>query len=111
MDISIIGGENQPTLQLSGTTYEVALYKNDRSFQDISISDVDARKIAEELNQYIKEKNTYAEYSVHETLGSIMIKIHDVDTNEVIAEYPSEKIQDMIAKMCERAGIFMDKKA
>ena len=40
-----------------------------------------------------------------------MIKIHDRETNEVIAEYPSEKILDMVANMCERAGIFMYKKA
>ena len=39
-----------------------------------------------------------------------MIKIHDKETDEVIVEYPPEKILDMVAKMCERAGIFMDKK-
>ena len=111
MDISIISGESQPILQLSGDTYEVSLYKDNGSFKESNVCDADARKIVEELNEYIKGKNTYAEYSVHEILGSIMIKIHDRDTNEVIAEYPPEKIQDMIAKMCERAGIFMDKKA
>jgi flagellar protein FlaG len=29
----------------------------------------------------------------------------------VIAEYPSRKVQDMIAKMWELAGLFIDQKA
>ena len=40
-----------------------------------------------------------------------MIKIIDENTKEVIVEYPPKKILDLIAKMCELAGIAIDKKA
>ena len=114
MDVNIIHQGEQITLQLSGSTYEVSLYKENKgngSATELNLDQNDAKKVVEELNKYIKEKDTYAEYKVHDELGSIMIKIHDRETNEVIAEYPPEKILDMVANMCERAGIFVDKKA
>lgn len=114
MDVNIIHQGEQATLELFGSTYEVSLYKENKgngSATELNLDQNDAKKVVEELNKYIEEKDTYAEYKVHDELGSIMIKIHDRETNEVIAEYPSEKILDMVANMCERAGIFMDKKA
>ena len=113
MDVNIIHQGEQVTLELSGSTYEVSLYKENRgnnTVTELTLSQNDAKKVVEELNKYIDEKDTYAEYKVHDELGTVMIKIHDKETDEVIVEYPPEKILDMVAKMCERAGIFMDKK-
>ncbi|WP_294345912.1 flagellar protein FlaG [uncultured Clostridium sp.] len=113
MDVNIIHQGEQVTLELSGSTYEVSLYKENRGNNtetELTLSQNDAKKVVEELNKYIDEKDTYAEYKVHDELGTVMIKIHDKETDEVIVEYPPEKILDMVAKMCERAGIFMDKK-
>ena len=70
----------------------------------------DIAKAVDKLNKLLKEENTYAEYSVHEKFGDIMIKIVDENTKEVIMEYPPKKILDLIAKMCELAGIAIDKK-
>jgi len=39
-----------------------------------------------------------------------MIKIVDDDSKKVLLEIPSEKILDMVASMCENAGL-IDKKA
>ncbi|MDV4149722.1 flagellar protein FlaG [Clostridium sp. AL.422] len=71
-------------------------------------------KIAEavdKLNKLLKDENAYAEYSVHEKFGDIMIKIIDSKTKEIIVEYPPKKILDLIARMCELSGIAIDKKA
>ncbi len=40
-----------------------------------------------------------------------MYVMKDTETNEVIREFPPKKIQDMIAKMWEIAGLFVDEKA
>ena len=48
---------------------------------------------------------------VHEVTGSVIYKIVDINTHKVIAEFPPKKIQDMIAKMWELAGLFVDEKA
>lgn len=49
-------------------------------------------------------------FSINEKTNQIIAKIVDVSTDEVIREIPSEKIVEMIADMCEKAGIFIDKK-
>jgi flagellar protein FlaG len=59
----------------------------------------------------INEKaNTEAVFGVHEATNRIMIKIIDKDTKEVIKELPPEETLDMIAKVWELAGIFVDEK-
>lgn len=62
------------------------------------------------INNFMKDEHTHAEYSIHKDFGTIMIKIVDEDTNEVILEVPPKKILDMVASMCKQFGLF-DRKA
>lgn len=50
------------------------------------------------------------EFTVHEKTKQIVVKIIDKQTHEVIREIPQEKILDMIASMCEMAGLMVDEK-
>lgn len=68
-------------------------------------------KSINKLNNFLKDEKTHAEYSVHDKLNAIMIKIVNDETKEVIMELPPQKILDMVAKMCELVGIGIDKKA
>jgi flagellar protein FlaG len=61
------------------------------------------------LNKYLKEDKTHAEYSYYKDFGIITIKIVDDDTKKVIMELPSEKILNVIDSICRQAGLF-DKK-
>lgn len=71
----------------------------------------DLAKAVDKLNKFLKDEHTYAEYSIHEKLGDIMIKIINEDTKEVIMECPPKKILDLVAKMMEMVGVAIDKKA
>jgi flagellar protein FlaG len=71
----------------------------------------ETQKAVEKLNKFLEGENIHAEYAVHEKFGDIMIKIVNTDTKQVILEVPPKKILDMIAKMMETVGIFLDKKA
>lgn len=72
--------------------------------------EADIAKAVDKLNKFLQDDNTTAEYEVHEVFGDIMIKIVDNDTKEVIMEVPPRKILDLVAKMCEMAGVLVDKK-
>lgn len=75
--------------------------------------DVDTKalnKALKKLNKFLEDDNTHAEYSVHEDLNAIMIKIVDDNTKEVIMEIPPEKILDMVASICKQFGL-IDQKA
>jgi len=77
----------------------------------------DDRELADLMEQPVKQANAalkvfnrHIERSVHEVTKTVMYVIRDTTNNEVIAEYPPKKIQDMIAKMWELAGLFVDEK-
>ena len=67
-------------------------------------------KSLNKLNRFLEDDSAHAEYSVHEDFGTIMIKIIDDNTKEVILEVPPKKILDMVASMCKQFGL-IDKKA
>ncbi|GAU75647.1 flagellar protein FlaG [Fusibacter sp. 3D3] len=69
------------------------------------------KKSVEQANQSLKAYNRYIQRAVHEKTHTVMYTVRDSKTNEIIAEFPPKKIQDMIAKMWEMAGLFVDEKA
>jgi uncharacterized FlaG/YvyC family protein len=64
-----------------------------------------------QANKSLAAYDRQIEREIHSVTKVVMYKIRDTKTNEVIAEYPPKKIQDMIAKMWELAGLFIDQKA
>lgn len=67
-------------------------------------------KSIEQANQALSGYDKKIERSVHEVTKAVIYTIRDTKTNEVISEYPTRKIQDMIAKMWELAGLVVDKR-
>lgn len=64
----------------------------------------------EKANESLAMIQTRFEFSIHEKTKEIMIKVYNKETDELIREIPPEKILDMIAKMWELAGLFVDEK-
>lgn len=54
--------------------------------------------------------NTIAQYGFHEDTNRVTIKIVDKNSDKVIREFPAEETLDMIAKVWELAGMFLDEK-
>lgn len=69
------------------------------------------QKVLDAANRVIFGDETRFKFKVHEQTGTIMIKIIDNQTNEVLREIPPEKILNVIAGIRELAGIIVDKKA
>ena len=55
-------------------------------------------------------ENTEAVFGFHDETNRVTIKIVDKKTKEVIKELPPEKTLDMIAKVWEMAGLFVNEK-
>ena len=68
-------------------------------------------KAIAQANKSLESNNRLIERSVHDVTHTVMYTVKDTVTDEVIAEFPPKKIQDMIAKMWELAGLFVDEKA
>jgi len=83
--------------------------------QTADLDDAELEKIMEEpvrqANKTLKPYDRMIEREIHQVTKTLMYTVRDTKTNEVIAEFPPRKIQDMIAKMWELAGLFIDQKA
>ncbi|GIP51605.1 flagellar protein FlaG [Paenibacillus vini] len=51
------------------------------------------------------------EFSVHQETHTIMVKVFNKETGDLIREIPQEKLLDVAANMMELNGLFIDKKA
>ncbi|KIL09018.1 flagellar protein FlaG [Clostridium botulinum] len=118
MNINHLGQVNMINNDIESTTSEFKNLNNNIQIKQVEKSDSldndyskeELDKSLKKLNKFLEDDKAHAEYSVHEDLGSIMIKIVDDKTKEVILEVPPKKILDMVASMCKQFGL-LDKKA
>jgi flagellar protein FlaG len=104
----------QPKVQKSepvnNEVTDVSFQEGVKEHHDI-INDEMLDKAIEVANKTLAKHNNFIERSVHDVTKTVMYVMKDTETNEVIREFPPKKIQDMIAKMWEIAGLFVDEKA
>lgn len=77
--------------------------------------DIDESKVknaVDKINKLLEDKSTHLVYEAHDLFKhDVIIKIVDNKTNEVVREVPPRKLLDMVAKLCEIAGVFINQKA
>ena len=125
MDVSMVNQGGQYNYETSLT--ESANVNNSNASTNISVSndqsnnseesssnnikEKDVKKAVDKLNQFLEDDNTHVEYEMHDKFkNDIIIKIVD-EAGKTIQEIPPKKLLDVIAKMCEMAGVLLDKKA
>lgn len=67
-------------------------------------------KAVETMNKELEPSGKKLAYSIHERTNQVLIKVIDVETDEVIKEIPDEKLMNMMADFCEASGILIDEK-
>jgi len=81
-----------------------------RVYEEKRITEEEAIRLIEKANKDFIVYDRRFEFSIHETTKQIMVKIIDINTEEVIRELPPEKILDIVAAIWEVAGIIVDRK-
>ncbi|EPY6466814.1 flagellar protein FlaG [Clostridium sporogenes] len=64
----------------------------------------------DKLNKLLEGKDIRLEYEIYGKFRDLTIRLIDIKTKEVIKEIPPRKIIDMVAKLCEMAGVLVDEK-
>jgi len=80
------------------------------SKNSMTLSEKSIKEAIENTNKKLTSIDRKFEFSVNEETNDIIVKVINKETDEVIREIPSEKILDMVAKMMELAGLFIDEK-
>ncbi|SFH70873.1 flagellar protein FlaG [Tindallia magadiensis] len=70
----------------------------------------DLQDALDQANKSFEPLNRHFEFSSHDKLNRVMVKVINTKTDEVIREIPPEKLVDMVANMLEVAGILVDER-
>ncbi|MEK5478249.1 flagellar protein FlaG [Paenibacillus sp. FSL R5-0407] len=123
MDSRITGsgpviGINNPSRSKNNTSDpEFTGIVNTVTNQPIAIpktSELDQQEIQRQLEKTIlamQGPEKKLEFSVHQETHTIMVKVFNKETGDLIREIPQEKLLDVAANMMELNGLFIDKKA
>ena len=68
------------------------------------------KRAVDKANNVLFKNNTHLKFQIHDKTRDVMVEIIDDETGEVLKEIPPKKIIDMMAKICEIAGVFVDEK-
>lgn len=113
-----------------GDTAQITTNKTEVDFKFISKTDLSNEKeltkgeesfpgekkfiqMIEKSNKELKNEDISLKFAIHEKTKAITIKVIKTAVDgkkEILKEFPSEKILDMVASMMERAGLFVDKR-
>ncbi len=104
----VISVNNKPDRMM--TTTKSVSQINDYDKDNMPVSERVVIEAIQKANKAISGGNRRFEFSIHDKTNEIVVKVFDTDTNELIREIPNEKVLDMVAKMCEMAGILVDER-
>ena len=92
------------------TLDEQTIDKSKREDNNIQLSEKSIKEAIENTNKKLIATDRKFEFSIHEETNDIIVRVINKETDEIIREIPSEKILDMVAKMMELAGLFINEK-
>lgn len=101
------------TSEAAASTEQSTVNQDDRYSEEKAVGNTPSDKTIKQAISDINKKinpNTIAEYGYHEKTNRVTIIIVDKDSDKVIKEFPAEETLDMIAKVWELAGMFLDER-
>ncbi|AGB42113.1 flagellar protein FlaG [Halobacteroides halobius DSM 5150] len=62
------------------------------------------------LNEAVQAFHEELQFELHKESGRLMTKVVNTESNEVIKEIPPKEVLDMLGKIKEMVGLFLDEK-
>ncbi|WP_063892572.1 flagellar protein FlaG [Paenibacillus sp. Leaf72] len=87
-----------------------ALQQAELQGEKVTIGDMQVVRTIDRVLKAIQGPDTTFDMSVHEQTKTIVIKVLNKETGELIREIPPEKTLDLVAKFMEINGILIDKR-
>lgn len=115
MDLNTINNQANTKLDVASPDYSKNEPKDTKSLQNLSsekdqINTTQIDKSVKELNKKLSDSGKQLSYSFHKETNTIVVKIKDNVTGEVLKEYPNEKNLDFISRLMEKTGLVFDQK-
>lgn len=117
MEINRIG--INPNINMNNTG-AIQVEKSSRENKEIKNEIVEKKEIkvdrkeldsaVDKANRVLFKNNSHLKFEIHDKTNQVMVSIIDDESGEVLKEIPPKKMLDMVAKLWEIAGIFVDEK-
>ncbi|QGG47501.1 flagellar protein FlaG [Heliorestis convoluta] len=75
------------------------------------IDEEQLKNSVEETNKALSSLNTSLQFSIHEGTDRMMVRVIDMKDHSVIKELPPREYLDMVARIRDMIGIFLDTRA
>ncbi|SFL23056.1 flagellar protein FlaG [Halanaerobium salsuginis] len=70
----------------------------------------EVRESVKDINEIVDKVKEGLSFQIHEDTEKMMVKVVDLNTDEVIKELPPEEMLDLQARIHEMVGILIDEK-
>jgi len=95
----------------------ISATQEDNNQQNIGIaenkyqpSEDELSNVTEELNQFMQSMNTDIGFALHTRTKTLMVQVEDGKTHKILKEFPAHELLDMVARIRDCIGAFIDKK-
>lgn len=99
--------QNTPQTTAARPTDAASLSAHDENAQDQRQKLQDS---VEALNEFIKPQNTTLQFSIDDESGTVVVKVTDKETKEVIKQFPSEEALELAKALDKLKGLLVQQK-
>lgn len=86
------------------TAYVIAKVSDIKQQDKVLITSEQLEQVAQKLQDFVGEMNKSLEFSVDKDSGRDVIKVIDKNSGDLIKQYPTEEVLDLVAKLSEATG-------
>jgi flagellar protein FlaG len=80
------------------------------SIEQVALTSKQLEQVAQQLQDFVGEMNRGLEFSVDKDSGRDVIKVIDKASGDLVKQYPSEEVLDLVSKLSTMIGSFVDAK-
>ncbi len=80
------------------------------SIEQAVLTSKQLEQVAQQLQDFVGEMNRGLEFSVDKDSGRDVIKVIDKASGDLVKQYPSEEVLDLVSKLSTMIGSFVDAK-
>lgn len=78
---------------------------------EVQPKEKDLKEITEQLNNLMTSMNNHIKFELHTDSATLMVQVEDRQTHKIIKEVPSHEFLDMVVRIKDCIGAFLDEKA
>lgn len=103
--------QSEKPAKAAATLSEDAGQKAGSAVLEVYPKEKDLKEFTEQLNNLMTSMNNHIKFELHTDSATLMVQVEDRQTHKIIKEVPSHEFLDMVVRIKDCIGAFLDEKA